>query len=214
MFLLKNVRYKKILDIADLLIEDQKITCITGESGSGKSTLLRLVNKLISSDSGVIYLNGEQLSSIPSVSLRRKVLMLPQTPVIFPGSVRDNLLIGLLFTGQKPVDDPLMVSIMDWLHLHVDLDSDCEPLSGGEKQRLSIARMILIDPDVFLLDEPTSALDENTEQNVIDQVAQYAKEKGKTLIIVTHSKQLTQRIADIVVEIKSGKIISREVLRP
>lgn len=99
MFLLKNVRYKKILDIADLLIEDQKITCITGESGSGKSTLLRLLNKLISSDSGDIYFNGEQLSSIPSVSLRRKVLMLPQTPVIFPGSVRDNLLIGLLFTG-------------------------------------------------------------------------------------------------------------------
>ncbi|WP_394020017.1 ATP-binding cassette domain-containing protein [Anaerococcus cruorum] len=101
MFTFDNVKYKDILAIDDLKIELGKVTCITGPSGSGKSTFLRLINKLISPDSGIIALNGENIASINSVSYRRRVPMLSQSPVTFPGTIRDNLLIGRKFQGKK-----------------------------------------------------------------------------------------------------------------
>ena len=111
MFTFENVKYKDILAIDDLKIELGKITCITGPSGSGKSTLLRLINKLISPDSGIITLNGEDIADINSVDYRRRVPMLSQSPVTFPGDIRENLLIGRKFQAKdEPGDDQLKKS--------------------------------------------------------------------------------------------------------
>lgn len=101
MFLLNEVKYKDIVDIKNLNIKKQKVTCIVGESGSGKTTLLRLLNKLISCDSGKIFYNNQLLDDINAVELRRNVVMLPQSPAIFKGSIKHNLLIGLKF-AEKP----------------------------------------------------------------------------------------------------------------
>ena len=207
MFSLKKVIYKHILEINNLNIKRYKVTCIVGESGSGKSTLLRLLNKLISCDSGEIFYNGQSLNSINSIELRRNIGMLPQLPVIFPGSIKDNLLIGLKFAEKPLVDDKKLRTILNIIHLNKNLDDNGDKLSGGERQRLALGRLILIDPDVFLLDEPSSAMDEKTENIIIKTLVSYIQETNKTLIMVTHSKKVAQTYAENIIEIHQGKVI-------
>ncbi|KPJ22241.1 ABC transporter ATP-binding protein [Streptococcus phocae] len=206
MFLLKKVTYKDILNISELRLKQGEITSIIGESGSGKTTLLRLLNKLISCDSGSICYKDRNLRDIDAIELRRKVVMLPQTPVIFPESIKDNLLIGLKFAEKETVSDDRLKDILNMVHLNKELSSQSDTLSGGEKQRLSLARVILLDPDVFLLDEPSSALDEETEDSIIKQLAQYTKTSNKTLIMVIHSKKTAQTYSDNIIEINQGNI--------
>jgi putative ABC transport system ATP-binding protein len=208
MFRLNEVKYKHILDIKDLDIKKSKVTCIVGESGSGKSTLLRLLNKLISCDSGEIFYEDKPLKIVDSVELRRNVVMLPQVPVIFPVTVGDNLLIGLKFAEKPAVDDERLHQILKMVHLNKELSDDSGKLSGGEKQRLALGRVVLLDPGVFLLDEPSSALDEETERTIIEKLVVYIKDTSKTLIMVTHSKKIARDYSDSIVEISQGKVIN------
>ena len=208
MFSLRKVKYKNILDIDDLTIAKHKITCIVGESGSGKSTLLRLLNKLISCDSGEILYGNQPMNAIDSVELRRNVVMLPQHPVIFPGTVRDNLLIGLKFAEKPAVDDERLRQVLEMVHLKKDFNDDGDKLSGGEKQRLALGRVILVDPEVFLLDEPSSSLDEETEKIIIEKLVSYTKEANKTLVMVTHSKKVAQTYSENIAELNQGKIVN------
>lgn len=207
MFSLNNVKYKNILDISNLKINKNEITCIIGESGSGKSTLLRLLNKLITCDSGEILYRNKLIDDINSIDLRRKVVMLSQNPVIYPGTIKDNLLIGLEFAGKAGVSDEELKSILKIVHLKKELSNNGETLSGGEKQRLALGRVILLNPDVFLLDEPSSALDEETEESMIKQIVEYIKKANKTLIMVIHSKKIAQNYSDNIIEINKGKVI-------
>lgn len=214
MFLLKDIKYKGILNIDSLKIKSNEITSIIGESGSGKTTLLRLLNKLISPDSGEILYRDKSLNDIDSIELRRKVVMLPQVPVIFPGTIKDNLLIGLEFAEKASVNDKKLQEILKMVHLKKTLTSGSENLSGGEKQRLALGRVILLDPDVFLLDEPSSALDEATEDNIIEQLVQYTRQTDKTLIMIIHSKKVAETYSDTIIEVSQGRIIkSKEVSR-
>jgi len=208
MFRLNNVQFKNILDINKLNIPNNKVTCIVGESGSGKSTLLRLLNKLMSCDSGEISFNDRPLYSINSVELRRTIVMLPQQPVIFPGTVRDNLLIGLKFAEKPAVDEEKLYQILRMIHLDKELNEDSDKLSGGEKQRLALGRVILLDPEVFLLDEPSSALDEETERIIVEDLVAYTKETNKTLIMVTHSKKIAENYSENIIEMNRGKVVN------
>lgn len=210
MFTLKNVKYKDILDIKDLNINKHQVTCIIGESGSGKTTLLRLLNKLISCDSGEIFYNNQSLKDINSIELRREVVMLPQSPAIFSGSVKDNLLIGLKFAEKPMVSDDKLNDILKLVGLNKKLTENAENLSGGEKQRLAIGRIILLQPEVLLLDEPSSALDEDTENMIIETVVNYTKENNKTLIMVTHSKKIAHLFSDKIIVIKNSMAINGE----
>jgi putative ABC transport system ATP-binding protein len=212
MFTIKDVLYKNILNIADLKIPSNKVTCIVGESGCGKTTLLRLLNKLISYDSGEILFNEQSLDKINSIDLRRRVVMLSQSPATFKGNIKDNLLVGLKFAEKPLVSDDRLNEMLNMVHLNKSLDDSVENLSGGEKQRLALGRVLLLDPECFLLDEPSSALDEDTEHLIIEKIVQYTKEKNKTLIMVTHSKKVAENFADYIFEIKNGRVIDqREV---
>lgn len=212
MFEFERVKFKDILDISSLLIEKNKITSIVGQSGSGKSTLLKLFNKMLSPDSGRILFNGVDLKSINSIDLRRRVVMLSQNPGIFRGSIRDNLLIGLKYSEKKLASEEDMLKVLKKVILKKSLDEDSKNLSGGEKQRLALARMLLMDPDILLLDEPSSALDEKTESLIIDRLVGHSRENSKALIMVTHSKKVANTFSDTVVELEGGKIIKMEEL--
>lgn len=207
-FSLKNVKYKEVLHIDDLVIEDRKVTCIVGESGSGKTTLIRLLNKLISCDSGEIMYNNQDVNSIDSVKLRRSVVMLPQNPTNFPGNVKDNLLIALKFAEKPPVDDDRLRQILKTVHLNKELQDKSDTLSGGEKQRLALGRVMLLEPDVFLLDEPSSSLDEETERIIIEKLVAHTKEMNKTLIMVTHSKKIAENYSDNIIQIHQGSVVN------
>ena len=209
-FVLNNVKFKHIIDIDELKIPKGKITCIVGKSGSGKSTLLKLLNKIISPDSGKITYNGKDLKNLNSIEFRREVPMLTQFPIIYDGNVRDNLLMGLKFSKKDEKNDQELKNILGKVELNKALEDNPKKMSGGEKQRLSIARIMLMDTDTILLDEPSSSLDENTEYRVIKLMAKEVKEKNKTMIYVTHSKEIAEEFSDNLIRIENGKIYRNE----
>ena len=207
MFALRDVRYKGILDIPHLDIPEGKVTCILGKSGSGKTTLMRLLNRMISPDAGTITYKGTPITDIDPVELRRTVVMLPQSPVMFDGTIRDNLLKGREFAGKPAIDEAILHRIMDVMDLDKDLDGDASTLSGGEKQRVALGRVLAMRPDVALLDEPSSALDRGTEGTIMERLVAGAREYGVTLVIVTHSRALADAIAENLIEIEAGRIV-------
>lgn len=212
MFLLKAVKYKNILNIEELTIPSGKITSIVGSSGSGKTTLLRHLNKLISPDSGNIFYFNEPINTMSSVDLRRKVVMLSQNPVIFTGTVKENLLIGLKFSEKPYPQDSELEIVLDMVELKKTLSVNADELSGGEKQRLALGRVILMNPEVFLLDEPSSALDEETENLIIGKLTSFVKANNKTLIMVTHSKGIALKFSDNIIEVSNGRVVNGGVL--
>lgn len=207
MFSLHNVRVKDILHIPQLEIPGDEVTCIVGRSGSGKSTLIRLLNRMITPDEGTILFKGTDISTINPIELRRKVVMLPQSPVTFDGTVRDNLLIGLEFSDRPAIGDDRLAHILEVVDLKKDLDGSAVTLSGGEKQRIALGRILAMRPEVALLDEPSSALDQGTERTVIDRLIAGAREYGVTIIMVTHARALAEAEADNLVEIEAGRLV-------
>lgn len=205
MFEVTNIKFKDILDIPFLRI-NKPITCIVGSSGSGKTTLLRMLNCLNVPDEGEISYNNQEISKMDTVKLRRNVVMLGQTPVIYSGSIEDNLQIGLEFSKKLPASESAMKETLARVELNKQLSEGCSNLSGGEKQRLCLARVMLMDADTYLLDEPSAALDKETEQFIIDNFSKFVLENNKELIMVTHSKQIAQKFPDSIIRIEKGKV--------
>lgn len=206
MFEFHNVKYKDIIDIPKLTINKGEVTCIVGPSGSGKSTLLKLVNKLISPTEGYIALDGKDIASFDSVTYRRNVPMLSQSPVTFRGTIRDNLLMGRKFQDAEDLSDKELKKALDQVKLDKNLDTDIDNLSGGEAQRVSIARLMLIDADTYLLDEPSSALDDLTEDFVIKTMVDMTRTNNKTMIYVTHSSSASDKYSDRIIKNVDGRI--------
>lgn len=207
-FTLDSVTYKGIISIDRLEIPGGKVTCVVGESGSGKTTLLRMLNNLVSPEKGAVYYKGENVANLDPVHLRRSVVMLPQNPVVFPGSVADNLMIALEFADKSLAKDEDLVGILETVMLQKKLSDDPTEFSGGEKQRLALARVLLLEPEALLLDEPSSALDERTEGEVIESVVNFARRRRLTLVMVIHSRELAERFADTLVTVKDGKVFT------
>ena len=202
MFQIKRLKYKQILSIEELEIEKNQVTCIIGQSGSGKTTLLKMLNHLLSPDEGEIYYKGRSVFEWDPIRLRREVVMLSQQPIVFAGNIRENLNIGRIFAEKKQCDDHYLIQALKLVKLEKKLEEDADSLSGGEKQRLSLARVFLMEPDVFLLDEPTSALDKGTEDEVMNSFLTEASKKGKTVVMVTHSVEMAETYADKIIQIQ------------
>ncbi len=203
MYTIRNLKYNDVLTINSLKIEAKKITCIVGESGGGKTTFLRLLSKLVSPTEGTIEYYQQPLETLDSVAYRKEVVMLPQKPFIFPKTIRDNLVKGLNY-HQKEINESSLEQALAFVNLAKPLSTDASRLSGGEAQRLAIARIILLDPQVILLDEPSSALDDETEAFVIKAMVNYVKEHQKSLIMITHSKHVAAHYGDTVLTIEKG----------
>ncbi|TCK93264.1 putative ABC transport system ATP-binding protein [Natranaerovirga hydrolytica] len=206
MFRLNNVKYKHILAIETLEIGNQQTTGIVGESGSGKTTLVKLLNKMISPTSGDVFYEETPLKDLNSIEHRKEVTMLPQQPVIFEGSVKENLLFGIRF-GEMPIpENSELMDLLKKVNLNKSLEDMADKMSGGEKQRLALARVLLLKPKVLLLDEPSSALDESTEDIIIRLVMDYAKILNMKVIMITHSMNIAKTYTEEIIEIKDGKV--------
>ncbi len=204
-FRLENIKYKGILNIDDLQIPAYMVTCLTGESGAGKTSLLRLLNRMDDPDSGSIYYQDQLLDEFNPIELRRKVTMLSQAPFTLPGTIEENLQIGLELTEREKKDKEELVKALETVQLQKSLDESAENLSGGEKQRLALARLLLLNPEVYLLDEPTSALDEEAELTVMGRFLEEVKREKGTVIMITHSKQLADMCAEQRIVLKKAK---------
>lgn len=192
MFEISGLCFKDILNIQSICINRQ-ITCIVGASGCGKTTLLRMLNRLNDPDKGSILYNGKDILSMDPIELRRNIVMLGQTPVIYSGTIEQNLQKGLVLSNRPLASKPKLLEYLKIVKLDKGLDEGCSKLSGGEKQRLCLARVLLMDADVYLVDEPSSALDKATETFVIENLVRYVREHDKELIMVTHSSDIEQK---------------------
>lgn len=212
MFQFKEVKYKEILDLPDLYI-NSGITVLLGASGSGKSTILKMLNKMISPTQGIILYQGKNLKDLSSIEHRRNVTMLSQNPTMFEGNIRDNLTIGLEFQGKEIPDELELAEILKQVQLKKELSESVLNLSGGEKQRLALGRLLLLDPQVYLLDEPSSALDDNTEEIIIQMITEHVKKRDKSAIMVTHSKNIAEKYADEILQIGHGRVLNRPAIK-
>ncbi|WP_031386964.1 ABC transporter ATP-binding protein [Desulfonatronum thiodismutans] len=210
MFEFIDVHYDNILDLPRLVLGTEQVTSLVGASGSGKTTVLRLLNKMISPTRGRILFQGENLGQRDSVRHRRDVVMLSQSPAIFEGTVGDNLLAGSRFQEKDPPGDEVLKRLLEQVRLAKSLDEAADKLSGGERQRLALARVLLLEPRVYLLDEPSSALDEETEQLIFDMLTAHVRAAGKTIIMVTHSRAVARKYSDTIIEMSGGKVRREE----
>lgn len=200
-FTIKNLTYRDILYIPELEVPQGKVTCIVGESGKGKTTFLKLLNHMFSCNEGEIYFKDQNIKDMDPVELRRKAVMLPQSPVIFTGTIKENFQIALEFSEKEKKPESEYVFYLNLVSLNKNLSDNAEEMSGGEKQRLSLARILLLEPEVLLLDEPTSSLDEKSERKVMGDVIEHAREKETTVIMVSHSKEIANLYGENIIKL-------------
>jgi len=183
---------------------------IQGPSGSGKSTLLRLINRLEEPSAGQIFFKDRPLISFHPPRLRRSILFIQQTPTVFDGTVRDNLLLPFTFKNNRdlvrPGEAELKKLLEDFLLQGLSLDDHAQTLSGGQLQRLCFIRGLLLQPEVLLLDEPTSALDSESAEIVESVTRRLIIESGLTVILVSHKKVDFQDLAPMVFEVTAGRV--------
>jgi putative ABC transport system ATP-binding protein len=184
-----------------------EIVAIVGPSGSGKSSLLRLLNRLDEPTSGTVIFKGKDYRSYPPSELRRKIGMVMQQPNLFPGTVIDNLRFGPAQRGDHlPAEE--VEQHLDLVNLHNYAQRDVSTLSGGEAQRVSLARTIANMPEVLLLDEPTSALDSDSKKSIEDLILTILERHQLTAVLVTHDQAQARRMADRTLSMKEGQITS------
>jgi len=199
---------RRVLDVASLAITDHGITVLAGPSGSGKSTLLRLLNRLEVPTSGTIRFRGDDIASLDPLRHRRRVGMVFQRPATFPGSVRDNLLVASGDGDPDHLSEMLSRAGLDGSFL----DRRADDLSGGEAQRMCLARALLAGPEVLLLDEPTSALDPVASRQ-LERHARAVADSGMPLVWVTHDLGQAERLADEIVVLDEGHVAQGDARR-
>lgn len=186
----------------DAEIADRGVTAIVGPSGSGKSTLLRCCNRLEAPTSGEILYRGSELTALDPLVHRRRVAMVFQRPTAFAGSVLDNLRVaapGLdLDAGAELLDRVGLPAAM--------LDQVADSLSGGEAQRMTLARALATEPEVLLADECTSALDDEAKAT-LERLARSLAESGMPVVWVTHDRAQVDRLADAVLALDAGRVV-------
>ena len=192
---------RQILDEITARIPAAGITVVAGPSGAGKTTLLRLCNRLEIPDQGVVSYHGRPLDDLDPLVLRRRVGMVFQRPTPFPGTVADNLAVAHPTAGAGELTTALARVALD----PALLTQEARTLSGGELQRMCLARTLVTQPETLLLDEPTSALDEQPKR-VFETTARDLATQGITLIWVTHDAAQAHRVADRVCHLRDGHL--------
>lgn len=205
-----------IVDDVSLEVLHGELLGIVGASGSGKSSLLRLLNRLDEPTSGTVYLDDVDYKTIPPRELRRRLGMVTQRPFLFPGTVASNLRFGPQQRGEVLPDDAIH-ELLRQVGMEDFAERDVANLSGGEQQRVSLARSLANRPEMLLLDEPTSALDEDAKLEVEQLIRHLATATSRTFILVTHDREQARRICDRVGTMEHGRLIHigtpQEVLR-
>ncbi len=185
-----------------MTLPDAGITAIAGPSGAGKSTLLRCCNRLEAPDAGTVRYRGEDIAALDPLAHRRAVGMVFQAPVLFPGTVADNVRVADPQAGDERVAALLRRAALD---PEAFAARDADTLSGGEGQRVCLARTLATDPQVILMDEPTSALDADASTE-LEALMRALAGDGVPVLLVTHDEAQLERVADHVLRLKDGRL--------
>lgn len=203
----KSYGRAEILKNIDLDVENGKVLALIGPTGSGKTTLLRLIDLLDEPTAGQIKFEGTAISSLPEkerLRLRRRMAMVFQKPVMFNASVHENVSYGLKVRGAGK-DKRSVGDALNAVGLSGYESRDATTLSGGEMQRIALARAIVIEPEVLILDEPTANLDPKSASAIEELISDLSR-TGTTIIMATHNMQQCRRLADSVAVILDGRL--------
>jgi putative ABC transport system ATP-binding protein len=199
---------RMIVNEVTIEVHPAEVLAIVGPSGSGKTSFLRLLNRLDEPTSGTVFLDGADYRQIPPRDLRRRVGMVTQRPFLFPGTVADNLRFGPLQRGDV-LADSIIESLLSRVGLSGYGSREISNLSGGEAQRVSLARSLANSPEVLLLDEPTSALDEDAKLGVESLIRDVIRDSRLTCVIVTHDIAQAARMAESALVLEAGRAVRK-----
>ena len=197
------------LDDVSIEIPPEQITALIGPSGAGKSALLRLLNRLDDPTAGEIRYRGQPIVDIPVRTLRYRVGFVFQNPVAFPGTVRDNLALAASI-AEVPADEVDGRITRSARLADVDgelLDRPADRLSGGQLQRVNIARALTTGPETLLMDEPTASLDPETADTIGHTIACLSSQHGLTVVMASHRIAEAKELAGYAVMLDKGAVV-------
>jgi len=212
---------ERVLQNVDLDIPSGKVTGLVGPSGSGKSTIASLVLRLYDPLVGTVFLGGDNFKDLNIRTLRSQVALVTQNPVLFSGTILDNIRLGLPEDQLIPEHEAVakctaaaseaycdfLEHLPDGLNTKIGSGHDSQ-LSGGQKQRIALARALVGNPALLLLDEYTSAMDATSETRVLESLRRSSSQSGRTTVIIAH-RLATVKYADNIVVMKSGGVIEQ-----
>lgn len=207
-------RTEPALEQLSLLIPAGKMTAITGPSGAGKSTLVDLIPRLLEPNQGRITIDGRPLRDFQLASLRSRIAYVSQEPILFDGSVTDNVRYGRGDISDAAIREACQLANAEEFILQLPegynshIGESGRSLSGGQRQRLALARIFLSDAAILILDEPTSALDIDSELHVRQAVERLRDKKHLTIIVIAH-RLFTIRSADQLLVMRGGRLIQQ-----
>jgi putative ABC transport system ATP-binding protein len=211
----RSIGQRLLVHDISIEVRASELVAVVGPSGAGKSSFLRLLNRLDEPTSGTVLLGLEDYRSMTPRQLRRRVGMVMQTAFLFPGTVSENITFGPRQRGVA-MAPAHTASLLERVGLSGFADRAANNLSGGEAQRVALARTLANDPEVLLLDEPTSALDQSSVRGVEELVLDIVRERRVACVIVTHNREQALRLSDRTMVMEAGRMVrigaTREIL--
>lgn len=201
---------EKILEGISFEVKQGEVHGLIGPSGSGKSTVLRALNRLWEPPSSSVFLDGQDVTAMDALNLRRRIGMLFQKSHLFPGTVADNVKYGPSLRGKQLSTEEIehLLCIAGFSDLGANfLLKPVNELSGGEAQRVALARALANNPEVLLLDEPTSSLDPVSTRIVESTIMQLTESRGLTVVIVSHSLEQVGRLVGDATVLYQGSLL-------
>lgn len=198
---------RKVLEVEELSVSAGDCVVVFGPNGSGKSTLLRLMSLIERPWQGDIYFGGRKIDDKNSLEVRRRFALLLQRPIFFKGTVRANITYGLkLRKIPFSEEEKRLEKIVSLFSINDLVSRKVDELSGGEAQRVNLARAFILEPEILFLDEAFSALDAPTRDEVIAELKRAIKETGQTTVFVTHHREEAAFLGSRVVVLIGGKV--------
>ena len=195
-----------------LTIQDGEIFGVIGYSGAGKSTIVRIINQLEKQTSGEVFIDGENISHLPSQLLRQKRMKIGMIfqhfNLLWSRTVQENIELPLEIAGvDKQARKQKAKELLELVGLQGREQAYPSELSGGQKQRVGIARALANDPSILLCDEATSALDPDTTEQILDLLKTINKQLGITIVMITHQMEVVQKICHRIAVMSEGKVV-------